>query len=143
MASVMASYIVYYGLAAYFKKWCLTVSKKYLIMSCVLTSHITVIKKGQIDVLVRYWNVNLNEVNTRYISSEFMSKAAAEDVLVKFEYASSELDKSKFIQVSSDRPNINVKFLNLLNEKWKDKDLKELIAISTCGVEQIGMWTRF
>ena len=68
-----------------------------------------------------------------------MSKAAAEDVLVKFEYASSQLDKSKFIQVSSDRPNINLKFLNLLNEKRKDEDLKELIAISTCGVEQIGM----
>ena len=29
------------------------------------------------DVLVRYWDVNLNKVRTCYIGSEFMGKAAA------------------------------------------------------------------
>ena len=83
-----------------------------------------------------------------------MCKAAAEDALAKFESASSDLYKSKFMQVSSGRPNVNLEFLDLLNEKWKDKDLKELslqvLVDSTLLVELfkmlniplIGIWER-
>ena len=74
-----------------------------------MTNPITgVIKKGQMDALVRYWGVRLNKVNTRYVKSEFMGKTGANDVLAKFEAASTELDRTKFIQVSSDGPNVRL-----------------------------------
>ena len=76
------------------------------------------------DVLVRYLDVRLNKVNTRYVKCEFMGKAVANDVLAKFEAASSELDRTKFIQVSSDGPNVSLKFLELLCKKCQDEDLK-------------------
>ena len=54
------------------------------------------------DVLVRYRGINFKKVNIHYISSEFMGKVVADDVLAKSESVSSDLDKSKFIQVSSE-----------------------------------------
>lgn len=54
------------------------------------------------DVLVRYWGINFKKVNIHYISSEFMGNVVADDVLAKSESVSSDLDKSKFIQVSSE-----------------------------------------
>ena len=36
-----------------------------------------VIIKGQMDLLVRYWNTLTNLVSTRYYNSEFLGKARA------------------------------------------------------------------
>ena len=47
----------------------------------------------------------------------FMEKATAPDVLENFEAASKGLNKNKFTQASSDDPNVNLKFLELLVEK--------------------------
>ena len=138
MASTKASYVTYYGLAPYFKEMLLGELKKAsYIVPCFDESYNSVIKKGQIDVLARYWDVRLNKVNTHYVKSEFMGKAAANDVLAKFEAASSELDRTKFIQVPSDGPNVNLKFLELLCEKRQDEDLKKLIFIGTCGLHTV------
>ena len=54
--------------------------------------------------------------------------------LPSFRQAGSELDRTKFIQVLSDGPNVNLKFLELLCEKRQDEDLKKLILIGTCGL---------
>ena len=135
MTSTKASYVTYYGLAPYFNEMLLDELKKAsYIVPCFDESYNGVIKKGQMDVLVRYWDVRLNKVNTRYVKSEFMGKAASNDVIAKFEAASSELERTKFVQVSSDGPNVNLKFLELLCEKRQDEDLKKLIFIGTCGL---------
>ena len=98
MASTKASYVTYYGLAPYFKEMLLDELKKAnYIVPCFDESYNSVIKKVQMDVLVRYWGIRLNKVNTRYVKSEFMGKVAANDVLAKFEAASSELDRTKLI----------------------------------------------
>ena len=75
----------------------------------------------------------MSNINTRYISSEFIDKAGADDALAKFESASSDLVKSKFTQVFSDRPNITLKFFDFLKEKQKDEVLKKLTYIGPCG----------
>ena len=116
--STKTSYILYYGLAPHFKEMLLDNLKEVPhFVPCYNKWYNSVIKKGQMDVLVRCWYVNLNKVSTCYSSSQFMCKAAAEDALAKFESASSDLYKSKFMQVSSGRPNVNLEFLDLLNEK--------------------------
>ena len=94
MASTKASYVTYYGLTPYFKEMLLYELKKAsYIVPCFDESYNSVIKKGQMDVLARYWDVRLNKVNTRYVKSEFMDKAAANDVLAKFEAAKQNLFK--------------------------------------------------
>ena len=110
MTSTKAIYIVYYRLAPQFKEMLLDNLKEVPhIVLCFDESYNSVIKKGQVDVLLKYWQVNFNlKINARYISSEFMGEAAAYDFLAEFVSASSYLDKLKFIQVSSDGPNIKI-----------------------------------
>ena len=100
-------------------------------------SHNNVISRGQMDVLVRFWDSSVNKVSTRYVNSGFLGKSSAVDVLQKFEDASFELPKQKCIQISSDGPNVNLKFLDLLNEKRRDECLNELISIGTCGLRTV------
>ena len=89
------------------------------------------------DVLVRFWSSAENRVSTHYVNSVFMGKATASDVLENFEAVSEGLNKNKFIQVSSDDPNVNLKFLELLAEKCKDDSLNELIPIGTCRLHMV------
>ena len=48
-------------------------------------------------------------IKTRYITSEFLGKAAASDVLAKFHSCLTGcLDKNNLLQVSMDGPNVNL-----------------------------------
>ena len=138
MGKTKINYVICYGLAPYFKDSLLSELKKasFLVPSFD-ESYNKVIKKGQMDLLVRFWNSTENKVDTRYINSVFMGKAAATDVLTTFEVASKDLMKDKFVQVSSDGPNVNLKFLDLLDEKRKDDGLNQLISIGTCGLHTV------
>ena len=89
------------------------------------------------DVLVRFWNTAENRVSTRYVNSVFMGKVTAPNVLKNFEGTRERLNKNKFIQVSSDDPNVKLKFLELLAEKRKDDGLNELISISTSSLHTV------
>ena len=58
------------------------------------------IKKGQMDMLIRYCDTSTNAVSTKHYNSEFLGKASANLVQTKFEICSSSLDlKKKMIQV--------------------------------------------
>ena len=130
-----ASCVICYGLAPVFKLNLLDIVKQtpYVVTSFD-DSYSNVIERGQMDVLVRFWDSNVNKVSTRYVNIEFLGKSSAGDVLQKFEDAYFELPKQKCIQISSDGPNVNLKFLNLLNEKRRNECLNELISIGTCGL---------
>ena len=45
--------------------------------------------------------------------------------------------KKKMIQISSDGPNVNLSFLNLVRENRKDNNLQELLEIGTCGLHTV------
>ena len=51
-----------------------------------------------------------NEVITRYLTSEFLGHATAEDMLVKFEACTERLSKRNLVQLSMNGPNVNWKF---------------------------------
>ena len=86
------------------------------------------------DLHVRFQDIKNNYVATRYFNSKFLGKAAAQDIYKKFNKCISELDESKLLQVSSDGPNVNLVFLDLLNEHRSDNELSRLIDIGTCGL---------
>ena len=95
------------------------------------------IKKGQLKLHVRFWDVTDNGVKMSYWNSEFLGKAAADDVFSKFNDCLSSLDHSKILQVSSDVPNVNLAFLNLVHENRKDDLLDPLIDIGTCSLHTL------
>ena len=47
------------------------------------------------------------------------------------------LQKEKLIQVSSDSPNVNLSFLEILGEKRRDENLTTLINLDTCGLHTV------
>ena len=60
------------------------------------------------DLLIHYWG---NGVCTCYMGSQFTGRSTTDIVLETFQNGISEVDESKFMQVSSDRPNVNLAFL--------------------------------
>ena len=89
------------------------------------------------DMHVRYWDNNHNYVATRYYHSEFMGKASAKDVFDSFSACLSGISESKLLQVSSDGPNVNLSFLDLLEEDRNEKELSQLVHIGTCGLHTL------
>ena len=93
-------------------------------------------KKGQMDLHAHFWDDTDNKVKTSYWNSEFLGKASA-DVFSKFNDCLSSLDRSKILEVSSDGPNVNLAFLNLVHENRKDDLLDPLIDIGTCSLHTL------
>ena len=123
-------YLVCNGIAPYFQE----VLTKSL---AAAEQHNQVVKKGQMDVHVRFWDTSMNVVRTRYYNSKFMRKAAAADVLKTFKDGVKDLDEGKLLQVSMDGPNVNMSFLSALNEDRMDRELSHLISIGSCGLHTV------
>ena len=132
------TYLVTFGVAPYFKEiLCRTLKDLEYLVWQFDESHNSVIKKSQMDLHVRFWDSNVNQVKTRYYNSEFLGKAAAADILAKFLECMAGLEEDKVIQVSMDGPNVNKSFLSSIMEKRKEEGQKDLIDLGTCGLHII------
>ena len=89
------------------------------------------------DMHVCYWDNNHNYVATRYYHSEFMGIASGKDVLESLSACLSGISKSKLLHVSCDGPNINLSFLDLLEEDRNEKELSQLVQIGTCDLHSL------
>ena len=90
---------------------------------------------GQMDFQIRVWKNH--RIMTRYLTSEFLQRAECENLLQKFDNNISKLDGTKLLQISSDGPNVNLKFLRLMDEKRSELDVPPLIDIGTRGLHTI------
>ena len=77
--------------------------------------------------LIRYWDSEANLVKVRFWSSSHLGHGTHKDVLEKFENTLTGLNPSKMIQVSMDRPVVNLKFLESLCNLRESKGLPGLI----------------
>ena len=73
---------------------------------------------------------------TRYLNSEFLEGAKADQLVAKFNNAIEALDQSKLIQISLDGLSVNLKFLSIINEQ-REGDRPPLVDIGTCGLHTI------
>ena len=95
------------------------------------------VKKGQMDLHIGFWNEESNTVCTRYYSSEFMGKTAAPDILKMFKSCMTDLNHEKMLQVSMDGPNVNKVFLSMLSKERQTNESSMFINISTFGLHTI------
>ncbi|XP_048580627.1 uncharacterized protein LOC116610226 [Nematostella vectensis] len=98
-----------------------------------------VIQKEQMDLIVRFWDVQKNKVVSRYIDSQFLGHTRAADLLQSFKLGLQKLNPANLVQVSMDGPNVNWKFLeDLLEDREQtDPDLPKLINIGACGLHVV------
>ena len=130
-------YLVCHALARYFKELHGQTSEVEHFVCLFDESHNHVIKKGQMDLHVRFWDSTTKSVKTRYFNSKFLGKAAATDILKSFKSSMNGLGKEKLLHVSMDGPNVNTKFLSNLNEERRDQELSQLVSIETCGIHTV------
>ena len=68
------------------------------------------------DILISFWAEDNKKVDIRYFNSSFLDRSTSTDIQEAFMSGIKELDKNNFLQISSDGPNVNSKFLELMAE---------------------------
>lgn len=138
MGKDKVSYIIHYGLSHYFHRELHdTLQNCNDLTICFDESLNKVAQKGQMDLVVRFWNEN--KVSTRYFGSAFMGSATSQDLLDSFLKALEDVPLSKLFHISMDGPNVNLSFLKKLREYMSEENPngKKLIDMGTCGLHVI------
>ena len=65
------------------------------------------LQRREMDILIRLWDEDDKKVDTRYFDSSILDGATATNIQEAFMSEIKELDKNNFLQISSDRPNVN------------------------------------
>lgn len=91
-------------------------------------------QKKQMDLIVRFWDSDVNKVTDRYFTSEFLGHATAADLLMHFKNGTSSLNPSCLVQLSMDGPNVNWKFYRDFSQERQAEELPELLNIGSCGL---------
>ena len=90
------------------------------------------------DIHVRYWDIDTEQVVTRYLGSQFLGHATADDMVRHFnESIKDKLNVHDMIQISMDGPNVNWKFFNIIQSQIKTDYGHELINIGSCGLHTL------
>ena len=138
LSRTKCSYVINHGLAPHFKSVLIEdINKSPFYTTCFDESLNQKIQRGQMDILIRYWNTNSNLTETRYLDSQFLDGAKAQQILETFNNGVKILDAKRHIQISSDGPNVNLKFFQLINEERCTAELPSLLNIGTCGLHTI------
>ena len=136
LGKTKCSYILKFGIAPYVKSLLVQSVKDsgdYVLMFDESLNRIT--QEKQMDVWVRYWANG--KIVSRYLTSEFMGHASAEDMLRKLESASSCLNSKGLLQLSMDGPNVNWKLFNLLQRDIEETCDVKMLNIGSCGLHQL------
>ena len=133
-------YVINYGIAPYIEQCLLdevAISRFYALSFDESLNK--KLQKGQMDILVRYWNIDKEISETRYLTSEFLGGAKADDILKKFEDGVTKKLKElvNLVQIGSDGPNVNISFLKKFKELREYNDLPSLLDIGTCGLHTV------
>ena len=64
-------------------------------------------QRREMDILIRFWDEDDKKVDTRYFDSSILDGATATNIQEAFMSEIKELDKNNFLQISSDRLNVN------------------------------------
>ena len=89
----------------------------------------------QMDFHVRLWDVN--QVKTRYLTSEFLGHARVIDMNTAFDTATENLNLSQMLQLSMDGPNVNLAFHKELDSRVKKDCGLNLLDVGSCGLHKV------
>ena len=110
-----AGYDAHFGLAPYFHQQMLPKLLGSLYISLSFEESLSrSCQKGQMDIIIQFWDLETNCVATGYLGSEFMGRSTAEDALQTFWAGINDLGLSKILQVASNGQNVNLLFLKNL-----------------------------
>lgn len=133
-------YLLAYGIAPFFQK---ELSEKlnkcdFLVVGFDESLN-KVAQKQQMDINVRFWDEEKGQVSTRYLTSVFLGRTRAIDLLQGFKDGLKSVDLRKILQVSMDGPYVNFKFLKDLKADLNTDhpEEKKLLDLGSCGLHTL------
>ena len=81
------------------------------------------------DILISFWAKDNKKVDIRYFNSSFLDRSTSTDIQEAFMSGIKELDKNNFLQISSDGPNLNLEFLELMAENRETEEFSPLMDV--------------
>lgn len=132
------SYMIVYGLATYFhEKLKQRINHCDYFVVCFDESLNKCSQKQQMDIAIRFWCTDKNEVVTHYYSSAFLGHSTSQDLVQAFKKELKELNLKKLLQISMDGPNVNIKFFHDIQtdlSQSHDEDDPIVLFMGTCGL---------
>ncbi|XP_054860741.1 uncharacterized protein LOC129347435 [Amphiprion ocellaris] len=113
--SDQTAYISRFGLAPYISEQLVADANKVAFVLMFGESLNQTTKTKQLDLHIRCWCED--HVQSRYSGSQLMGHGTAEDLLRHFKEGAKDLDRRKLLSISMDGPNVNWKFLELLQQE--------------------------
>ena len=95
------------------------------------------VQECEMDLLVRYWDNQTNNVQVRFWNSMFLGHSTATDLVQNFNEGLAGMDPSKNIQISMDGPNVNLKFLETVKKEREETNLSKLVDIGSCDLHTV------
>ena len=89
---------------------------------------------SEMDLYIRFWDVNLNKVNVRYFGFTFLGHGTHQDLLTHFQEVTKEIKYSHLYQVSIDSPSVNLKFYQEFSTRFKENNSHSLLDIGSCSL---------
>lgn len=133
------AYEITYGLAPYFANELLSVVRecRHFVISFDESLN-KIAQRQQMDLIIRFWDLVENSVQTRYLTSVFLSRATASDLLKGLTSSLAGLELKKILQISMDGPNVNFKLLKLLKSELRPGlDDPKFLDIGSCGIHTL------
>lgn len=140
LGETKCSYMINHGLAPYFDselKDQVRCCPDFVV--CFDEALNKVVQRCQMDLFVRYFDINKNMVRTRYYNSVFLGSTTAENLFNGFNECLTPLHKKSILQVCMDGPNVNLSFMKKLGDQLKEEypDEKQLVNIGVCGLHVV------
>lgn len=135
LSKTKCGYLINYGLAPYFRELLnkLVMSSPFFTISYDESMN-KVLQKEQMDLQVRFWDDTLKQVRTRYLSSTFLQRPNAKNLLDCLLEELKKFSPSKLLQLSMDGPNVNWNVFELLKEERSKQEYPQLVNIGSCGL---------
>ena len=134
-----AAYVINHGIAVYFERQNLSVLKNCSYFVAQFDESLNkVSQRSQMDLHVRFID-NDDLVNSIYVTSAFMGKTTAEDLLKAFKSCFPDsLTLEKIIQLGMDGPNVNWKMSSMFQDELNGlPKAVRLIEIGSCGLHVV------
>ena len=91
----------------------------------------------EMDLYVRYWDMNASQVKSWCYGSSFLGHAIHKGLLKYFSEITRDLSPSKLYHISMDGPNINLKFLKEFSKRRASDSIHSLAYIDTCSLHAV------
>ena len=135
LSKTKCGYVINYGLAPYFRDLLVEMisSSPFYVVSFDESMN-KILQNEQMDIQVRFWDDKCKQVRTRYLTSIFLNRPNAKNLLLGLQESLKAFGQERFLQLSMDGPNTNWKVLDLLNKERSEKEYPCLVNIGSCGL---------